>query len=114
MFPPIKNHGTIDRKLDVKMTNGKKEYLRTLLPDEEKGTVRYIKNKNRAHQVLSKKQVLELILDVLKMRQHMNKKSKGGRKHAKLSASANYALRNGKLLSCILSITNCSYMHGNH
>ena len=46
MFPPIKNHGTIDRKWNVKMTNGKKEYLRTLLPDEEKGTVRYIKNKN--------------------------------------------------------------------
>ena len=56
----------------------------------------FIKNKNRAHQLLSKKQVLELILDVLKICQHMNKKSKGGRKFAKLSASANYALRNGK------------------
>ena len=47
-----------------------------------------IKNKNRVHQGLSKKQVLEFILDVLKIRQHTNKKSKGGRKFAKLSASA--------------------------
>ena len=38
MFPLIKDHGTIDR-LDGKVTNGKKEYLRILLPDEEKDIV---------------------------------------------------------------------------
>ena len=47
-----------------------------------------IKNKNTVHQGLSKKQVLEFILDVLKIHQHTNKKSKGGWKFAKLSASA--------------------------
>ena len=56
----------------------------------------YIKNKNRVHQGLSKKQVLELTLDVLKIYQHMNKKSKDGWKFAKPSASAKDALRNGK------------------
>ena len=60
------------------------------------GIACYIKNKNRAHQGLSKKQVLELTLDVLKICQHMNKKSKDGREFAKLSARAKYALRNGK------------------
>ena len=64
----------------------KKEYLRILLPHEEKGIV--ISRTKTVHQGLSKKQVLEFILDVLKIHQHTNKKSKGGRKFAKLSASA--------------------------
>ena len=45
-FPLIKDRGTIDRRLDSKLKNLKKDHLRIL--DEENEIVRYIKNKNRA------------------------------------------------------------------
>ena len=95
-FPLIKNRGTIDRRLDGKVKNAKKEHLRILLPEEERQIVDYIKNKNRAHQGLSKKQVSELIIDILKIRHHINMKSKGGRKFAKLSTNAKNVISKGR------------------
>ena len=75
-FPLIKDRGTIDRRLDGKVKNVKKEHLRVLHPDDEKEIVCFIRNKNRAHQGLSKKEVSEIILDVLKIRDHLNKNGK--------------------------------------
>ena len=71
-FPLIKNRGTIDRRLDGKCKNSKKEHLRILTVDEERSIVEYIKNKNRCHQGISRKQVTSLILNVLKIRDHRN------------------------------------------
>ena len=96
MFPLIKDRGTIDRRLDGKIKNAKKEHLIVLLPAEEKEIVQFVKNKNRAHQGVSKKQVSDLIVDVLKIRQHVNMKAKGGRRYAKLSSSARHVLSSGK------------------
>ncbi|XP_065675916.1 uncharacterized protein LOC136092125 [Hydra vulgaris] len=96
-FPLIKDRGTIDRRLDGKVKNVKKEHLRVLHPDDEKEIVCFIRNKNRAHQGLSKKEVSEIILDVLKIRDHLNKNGKGGRKFLKLSPSGKMALQNRKL-----------------
>ena len=56
--------------------------------DDEKKIVCFVKNKNRAHQGLSKKEVSEIIFDVLKIRDHLNKKRKCGRKFLILSPSA--------------------------
>ena len=71
-FPLIKDRGTIDRRLDGKLKNPKKDHLRIpKSPDEENEIVRYIKNKNRAHQGLSKKDVTALILDVLRIRDNV-------------------------------------------
>ena len=95
-FPLIKDRGTIDRRLDGKVKNVKKEHLRVLHPDDEKEIVCFIRNKNRAHQGLSKKEVSEIILDVLKIRDHLNKNGKGGRKFLKLSPSGKMALQNRK------------------
>ena len=47
-FPLIKDKGIIDRRLDGKLKNLKKDHLRILSPDEENEVVRYIKDKNRA------------------------------------------------------------------
>ena len=47
-FPLIKDKGIIDRRLDGKLKNLKKDHLRILSPDEENEIVCYIKNKNRA------------------------------------------------------------------
>ena len=70
MFPLIKDRGTINTRLDGKVKNAKKEHLRVLLPAEEEEIVQFLKNKYRVHQGVSKKQVSELIVDVLRIRQH--------------------------------------------
>ena len=100
-FPLINDRGTIDRRLDGKVKNEKKEHLRVLDPEEEEDIVCFIKNKNRAHQGLFKKEVSELILDVLKIRKHLNKKEKGGRKYLKLSLNAKTALKNKRYVSLL-------------
>ena len=42
--------------------------------------VEFVKNKNRCHQGVSRKEVTALIVDVLKIREHRNLKVRGGRK----------------------------------
>ena len=104
LFPLIKDRGTIQRRLDGKVVNLKKEHLRILMPDEEQSNVRYIKNKNRCHQGISKKHVTSLIIDVLKIRNHVNVKVKGGRRFTKLTPNAKRVLETGKYV-------NYSYVH---
>ena len=91
MFPLIKDRGTIDRRLDGKTVNAKKEHLQILTPDEERSIVEFIKNKNRCHQGVSRKQVGDLIVNVLKIRDYCNSKNRGGRKFVKLSQNAQEA-----------------------
>ena len=57
MFPSIKDQdrGTIDRWLDGKTVYAKKEHLPILTPDEKGSIVSFIKNKNRCHQDVSRK-----------------------------------------------------------
>ena len=57
--------------------NSKKEHLRILTLDEEASIVEFIKNKNRLHQGVTRKDFTGLIIDVLKIRDHCNM-SKGG------------------------------------
>ena len=96
LFPLIKDRGTIDRRLDGKCNNLKKEHLRILSPEEEKSIVQFVKNKNRCHQGVTKKNVTSLIIDVLKTKDHCNAKLKGGRKYVKLSVNAKRVLQTGK------------------
>ena len=93
-FPLIKDRGTIDRRL-IKNVNSKKEHLRILAPEEERSVVEFIKNKNRCHKWVSRNQVTKLILGVLQICNHCNKKV-GGRKYLKLNVNAKRALGNGK------------------
>ena len=57
-FPLIKNRGTIDRRLDGKCKNNKKEHLRVLTLDEERSIVEFVENKNRCHQGISRSKLL--------------------------------------------------------
>lgn len=93
MFSLIKDRGTIDRRLDGKTVNTKKENLQILTPDEERSIVEFIKNKNRCHQGVSRKQVTDLIVDVLKIRDYCNSKNRGGRKFVKLSGNAQHVIK---------------------
>ena len=95
MFPLVKDHGTIDRRLKGNGKNEKKEHLRILTPEEEGSVVEYIKNKNRCHQGISRKHVSSLIIDVLKIRQYCNSKFRGGRRYVKLSENARKVLEKG-------------------
>ena len=96
MFPLIKDRGTIDRRLVGKNIKTKKEHLRILTVDEERSIVEYIKNKNRCHQGVSRKEVTALIVDVLQIRQHCNSKIRGGRKFVKLSQNAKRVIETHK------------------
>ena len=95
MFPLIKDRGTIDRRLAGLHQNIKKEHLRILTMEEEKSIVQYIKNKNRCYQGILRKHVENLIIDVLKIRQHCNS-LKAGRKYKKLSRNAKQVLLKGR------------------
>ena len=48
MFPLIKDRGTIDRRLDGKVKNPKKEHLRVLFPSEEKDIVQFVKKQEQS------------------------------------------------------------------
>ena len=92
MFPLAKNPGTIDQRLDGKTANLKKEHLQILTNDEESSVEELVKNKNICHQGTTQKQITSLTLDILKIRDHCNKKVSGGRKFQKLSADARHVL----------------------
>ena len=95
-FPLIKNRGTIDRRLDGKCKNNKKEHLQVLTLDEERSIIEFIKNKNRCHQGISRKQVTSLIVDVLRIRDHCSSKVGGGRRYVKLNKNARKVLESGR------------------
>ena len=95
-FSLIKDRGTIDRRLDGKIKNENRGHLRILTPEEERSVVEFIKNKNRYHQRISRKQVRDLIVDVLTIRNYCNSQNRSGRKYIKLSRNAHRVLKTKK------------------
>ena len=95
-FPLIKDKETINRRLDGKIKNEYKEHLQILMPEEEHSVVEFIKNKNRCHPEISRKQVCNLIVDVLTITNYCNSQNHGGRKYIKLSRNAHHVLKTKK------------------
>ena len=80
MLSFVKDRGTIDRRLDGKTGNIKKQHLRILTVEVEHSFVEFIKNTNKCPKGLSRKQATNLIIDVLKIREYCNTKNRGDRK----------------------------------
>ena len=97
-FNLIKDRETINRRLDGKVKTGEeRSYCTIFTAEEELSVVKFLKNKNRACQGLNKAKLTKLFLDILKIRNHMNRKLKGGRKFVKLTPNAKKALEQNKL-----------------
>ena len=97
LFPLIKHRRTIDIRLKGSVVQGQeKQYCSILTADEEETLVTYAKNKNRCYQGINKMQLTNLIIDVLRIREHTNKKLKGGRGFKALSKNAKNALENNR------------------
>ena len=82
--------------------NAKKEHLDILIPDEEHSIAEFIKNKNRYHQGVSRKQDDDLILDILKIGDHCNSKNCGGHKFVKLPQNAHCVIKTKMQVTCSL------------
>ena len=97
LFPMIMDARTINRRLSCTPLNkrivpgSEKQHLRLLTTQEEEMLVQHMKNRNRACMGMTKKEVEDMILDMLKMRKHINSMSTG-RKFIKLSENAHSAL----------------------
>ena len=97
-FPLIKDHKTIARRLNGDIIHGnEKLHVSILLPEEEDCLVRYAKNKARAMQPLYRKDMNDIVMNILRVRVAANKKLKSGRKYVKLSKVATDALEKGKV-----------------
>ncbi|XP_047131042.1 uncharacterized protein LOC124810350 isoform X2 [Hydra vulgaris] len=97
LFPLVKDRETINRRLDRIIKNGKeRRYCSLFTLEEKEAVVKYVKNRNRSLQGINKTELTKL-LDILRIRDYMNKRCKGGRKLIKLSPNAKSALVNGKL-----------------
>ena len=73
LFPLVKNRRTIDKRLDgVIVTGNEKEYCSILTSEEEDYIVTFVKNKNRSYQGINKIDLTNEIINVLKVRQHLN------------------------------------------
>lgn len=101
-FPLIRDPRTINRRLlstpvTQRITTGdEKKHLRLLTSNEEECLVKYMINKNRACQGLSRGEVEKLIIDMIKIRDGMNQ-SRGGRKFIKLSHNARKVIEKNKV-----------------
>ena len=93
----IKHYRTINARLDGEIETGReKEYCSIFTVDEENTIVRFIQNKNRCLQGLNKRDLTEVMLNVLRIRDYAYRKYHG-RRVQKLSAVAKHALETGKL-----------------
>ena len=96
LFPSIKAHRTINKRLDGVMKEGEqKRYCSLLTSPEETSLIRYIKNRSRCLQGMSTKEVEVVVLNILKTREQINKK--GGHRFSALSKVAKDALRKKKV-----------------
>ena len=101
LFPMIKDPRTVNRRLECTPDNkrietgSEKQHVRILTVNEEERLVKHIRNRNRACMGLARKDVQRIILDMLRIRVRINKKSTTGRKYVKLSRNAAQALRKG-------------------
>ena len=97
LFPNIKEKGVIDRRLKGVVRHGcERNYCRILTVKEENQLVEYIKHKNRSYQPMNRKDVTRVILNILKVRQHNNKKL-NFRNCTPLSTNAKDVLSRGSL-----------------
>ena len=67
-------------------------YVCILTPEEENTVTQYVLCKNRAYQGMNRKKLTNLIMDVLTIPDHANRKMKGGRKLVALTTNAKKAL----------------------
>ena len=97
LFLLVKNERTVNKRLDGKILNGtEKAYCSVLLPEEEETLVQYVINKNCCYQGISKAELTKLIINVLQLRDHLNKTMKGGRKYKPLSRAGKRVLSTKK------------------
>ena len=82
----IKDPRTINKRLDGADVKVERNDSRILLKEEEEIIVKYMKNRNRSMQGMNRKETTLYIHDILKLREHVNKK--GGRAHRNLSDAA--------------------------
>ena len=109
LFPLVKSYKTIDKRLNGTVKTGEeKAYCSILIQEEENCLVNYVKNKNRAYQGINKASLTKIILDVLKIRQYLNKSKKGGRIYKKLNRNAKNALMTGRYV--VLSTVICEQL----
>ena len=92
LFPLVKTERSIRRRLDGDIQHGaEKRYCTILTSKEEEALVKYLKNKNRACQGVTKQKLTEVILDILLIRQLEHQRSRG-RRGVPLSCNASRAL----------------------
>lgn len=90
-FGLIKDPRTINRRLEKTIVTGEeKGHLKILTSNEEECLVRYLVNRNRACRGLSRAETEKLILDMLKVKDHINKTSR--KDFVKLTDNAKKAL----------------------
>ena len=76
--PDIKDRRTINRRLDKELNIGtEKEYCQALTNMGEKIIVNYIKNKSEALQPVRRRDLNEVIIQMLKLRDISNRRMKG-------------------------------------
>ena len=91
-FPGIKCYRRINKRLDGHIVTGEeKQYCSLLTAAEEEDLVRHLRNRNRCFQGMSKKEVTELIIKILQVREASGKKFKY-RKTIPLSRAAKRVL----------------------
>ena len=91
-FPLIKDHRTINNRLNGGNIGLEKEYCSILTKKEEESLVRFCKNKSRSLQPVSRKELTIQILNVLAVRKHLRTTSHG-RMGKRLSVHAEKALK---------------------
>ena len=95
-FPLIKDHRTINKRLNGGNIGLEKEYCSILTKKEEESLVRFCKNKSRSLQPVSRKELTIQILNALAVRKHLRTTSHG-RMGKRLSVHAEKALLKKKL-----------------
>ena len=88
----VKDARTINQRLKGNVITGEEKKLqRILTTEEENSLVKYLVNRNRACQGLTESQVEKVVLNILRVRQQLNRKSRG-RNSNQLSKNALRAL----------------------
>ena len=102
--PLIKDARTINRVLDdVAMSKCSKRSDCKILNDvEEKALIQFLKNRSRSLQGINRKETTLFIHDMLKVRDHLNKRKKGGRLYQPISVNGKKFLDKRKLSKSFL------------
>nr|XP_047144367.1 uncharacterized protein LOC124817938 [Hydra vulgaris] len=89
LYPLVKDKEIINRRLDRKIKNGQEcHYCTIFMLEEEESVVNHVKNRNRSLEGTNKAELTKLLLDILKIKNYMNRRCKRGWKFVKLSPNA--------------------------